>query len=687
MSWYSTAYRKLFFDFHSQETVRGLAAAFDAERWADQLAEANVQAVSVFTRCTFGWSYYRKGQVRYVHPQMPAGLDMVEDQINALHRRNIKAIGYYGVFNSEPASREYPEWVCRDRQGQPMGITLCIHSPACEKLLIPHIVEIVTLYDLDGMFFDGLFAKPGEFCVCEHCKKRFEKEAGAAFPQDDQDPNWSRYVRWNIQDYIAIRKRIVEVIHKHRPEVPVSFNWVATMRMPEELPNGADSLMIDIPPEDQLFEGSYQSRHWATAGMPFDIMNTAFLQWWGDWECKPAVSMQHEVSTILANGGLTWIGYNMTQGFEVFPAVMSELGKTLAFVKDREPLLVGVKPRAGAAILHSTDSYFTAASKPAIWVPEENMRGVHKVFLESGLPHHFVGEEWLFSHIQGLCTQERYPLIVLSNQRRISEKLVKALSRYVHDGGGLLVTDRTGTLDKDYQPLGDFALSDLLGLKFVGRLEESHCYFDVTDAALKSDTLDMPHLIEGQGVLTMPTAGDVQVLADLWTSYVRGDGKPLLRWSPPGTNTGHPAITYRRVGRGAVGYVAADIFQAYLVKNVWSIKHVLANLVRRLAPNFPVHLASPAWLEVAMSDQKTASGARQIVHLINHHGNRSVAGTCVCIESTMPVRDVMVTIRRPIRPERVTLEPEGILPTWHYDGQHVIVQVPEVKIHTAIVIE
>ncbi len=687
MSWYNTAYRKLFFDFHSQETVKGLASGFNAERWAEQLAEANVQAVSVFTRCTFGWSYYRKGQVRYVHPQLPAGLDMVEEQINALHKRNIKAIGYYGVFNSEPASREYPDWVCRDSQGKPMGISMCMHSPACDKMLIPHIVEIVTLYDLDAMFFDGLFTRPEQFCFCEHCKKRFEHEMKTAFPENEQDPNWGRYVQWKISDYRGIRKRIVEAIHKVRPEMPVSFNWVATMHAPEEFPNGADTLMIDIFPEDQLFEGSYQAKQWAASGMPFDIMNTAFLQWWGDWECKPAVAMQHEVATIIANGGLTWIGYNMTQAFEVFPAVMAELGKTLAFVKDREPILIGAKPRAGVAVLHTEDVHMTCEPRPALFAPEQNMRGVHKVFMESGLPHHFVGKEWLTSHIQGLSAQERYPLIVLSDQRRLDEKLAKALTRYVQDGGGLLVTGRTGTLDKNYQPLDDFVLSDLLGLKFAGRLEESHCYFEVTDAALKSDTLDMPHLIEGRGVLTMPTASDVQVLAELWTSYVRGDGQPLLRWSPPGSNTGHPAITYRRVGRGAVGYVAADIFTAYLVKNVWSIKHVLANLVRRLCPNFPIHLASPAWLEVAMADQKTASGTRQIVHLVNHHGNRSVAGTCVCIESTLPVRDVMVTIRRPVRPERVTLEPQGIQPTWHYDGQHVIVQVPEVAIHTAVVIE
>jgi hypothetical protein len=146
-------------------------------------------------------------------------------------------------------------------------------------------------------------------------------------------------------------------------------------------------------------------------------------------------------------------------------------------------------------------------------------------------------------------------------------------------------------------------------------------------------------------------------------------------------------MTFRRVGRGRVAYVAADIFRAYHVKNVWPLKNILANLVRRLAPNFPVHLAAPAWLEVALADQKTSAGTRTIVHLVNHHGNRPVDNNAVCIESTLPVHDVVLTVGQAVRPTRVTLEPGSVQPHWHFDGRQVIVQIPRVDIHTAVVIE
>jgi hypothetical protein len=88
-SWYTTSYRKLFFDFHSPDAAVGLAADFDAERWADRVQAAHAQAVSVFTKCGFGYSFYQKGRIRYQHPHLPAGLDMLEAQISALHRRGI----------------------------------------------------------------------------------------------------------------------------------------------------------------------------------------------------------------------------------------------------------------------------------------------------------------------------------------------------------------------------------------------------------------------------------------------------------------------------------------------------------------------------------------------------------------------------------------------------------------------
>ena len=680
MSWYDTSYRKLFFDFHSSGATVGLASTFDGERWAERLEAANAQAVSVFTKGGFGYSFYQKGSVRYQHPHLPSGLDMLEEQIAALHKRGMRAIGYYHTFNSEPIARDHPDWAERDADGNPLGIGICMLGPLLQEWMLPHIEEIVTLYDVDAMFFDGTFARA--VCCCRACRERFARATGGlAIPEGKDNPTWPRYVSWLLEAFREVRQSVCDVIHKHRPEVMVSFNWAYTQRQPEVVPESVGSLMADIFPDDQAFNGSYLARYWATLGRPFDIMNSAFLQWWGDWGCKPAAAMQQEVATVIANGGLTWIGYQMNEKFDVEPAVMDELGKTLAFVKEREPLLTGAKPIPYVAVLHSTDFNLTGdgSTRP----DESTARGVHRALTESMIPYHFLHQGALLARLK------EFKAVILPDQRHLPPELVAALGEWVNEGGVLLATASTGTLDESYQDTGCFALEDLLGVHLEGLYDQPHAYIEITDDRLKPGTLDMPHLAEARFALARPVADDVQVLARLRRVYLRGDGEFLLRWSPVGEDSGYPAITVRRVGQGWAAYVAGEVFHAYQVKNQWNLKHVVANLLNLLLDERLVEVQAPAWLEVALMRQvapEGGEGERVLVHLVNHHGNRPVDRNNYCLEQVLPVRDVRVRLRYPSKPDRVTLEPGSRCAEWTYSNGVIDVRVPEVKIHSAIVI-
>ncbi len=343
--------------------------------------------------------------MRYVHPQLPAGLDMLEAQTQALHQRGLRALGYYHTFGSEPVARDHPNWTMRDTKGNPSG-GICMLSPLLEKHMLPHVEEIVSNYEVDAMFFDGTY--PGVPCYCEACKARFRKDVGAEIPKAEDDPVWSQYVAWYVEAFREVRERVSDTIHHVRPDLPVSYNWVYSLRQPEAAPRHVGSLMIDIFPEDQTFNASYEARYWVTLGRPFDIMNTAFLKWWGDWGVKPASALQQEVATIIANGGLTWIGYQMTHTFDVQPAVMGQLGKALEFVKEREHLLKEAEPIPYVAVLCSTRAGF-AGGKARFAADEVALRGAHRLLLESGIPHHSDGHFLLTSSPVG--EDSGYPAI------------------------------------------------------------------------------------------------------------------------------------------------------------------------------------------------------------------------------------------------------------------------------------
>jgi hypothetical protein len=682
-SWYDTSFRKLFFDFHSPGQTSGLAAAFDAEAWADRLQAAGVQAVSVFTKCGYGYSFYQKGSIRYQHPHLPPGLDMVQTQIDALHRRGIRAIGYYHTFNSEPVARDHPDWIERDADGAPRGTSICLLSPLAEEWMLPHIEEIVTLYDVDSMFFDGTYAH--SLCYCDACRRRFaEATGGLEVPRDETDPAAAHYVVWKLQALRGLRQAICDTIHRRRPEVVVSVNWAYTPRAPEAPPKGIGALVADIFPDDQVFNGSFLSSYWSALGKPFDVMNSAFLQWWGDWGCKPAVAMQQEVATTIAHGGLTWIGYQMTHEFDVAPAVMVELGKTLAFVREREPLLVGAEIIPDVAVLHTTAQNLTAA-RPHFFVDELAARGAHRLLTESMIPHHMMHEATLLARLGELS------VVIVPDQRYLSPQLTSALKGWVENGGALIATALTGTLDADYVDTGRFALEDLLGVKLEGVYDQTHAYVEVTDRRLSGGALEMPLLAEATFALAQPVAPDVQMLAKLRNIYLRDDGKFLLRWSPPGEDSGYPAITLRRVGKGCAAYLAGELFRAYQVKNQWSLRPVIANLLRIMRTDPAVTVEAPAWVEVTVMKQAAehAPGGRErlLIHLVNLHGDRPTDNNNRCSETIPPVRDVQARVRLPQRPHRVTLEPDGAIPKWHYADGELYVFAPEVVIHRAIAVE
>ena len=682
MSWYDSSYRKLFFDFHSSQHAKGLASGFDAERWAKRLVAAHAQAVSVFMKGARGWSFYRKGSYRYVHPMLPAGLDMVEEQIAALHRHGLKAIGYYATLPSEPLVVERPEWRAVDGAGVPSDLGLCMHSPAFDEWMLPHVREIVTLYDLDAMFFDGTFAH--DVCYCDSCRLQFaEATGGLELPLGREDANYGAFVAWCLGAYTVIRQRICDAIHDIRPEMPVSFNWAYTMRMPEAIPESVGSLMIDIFPEDQCFNGAYQSHAWAISGKPFDIMNSAFLRWWGDWGCKPARAMQQEVASTIANGGLTWIGYQMNEKFDVEDAVMGELGKTLAFVEEREGLLDGARPLLYAGALRSVYDP-VCRDQPDFYIDETTPRGVHRVLAESMVPYHSMQEEQLLAHLDDL------DLVIIPDQRYLLPELVEALQGWVARGGCLIATALSGMVDSENQPTGTMALGPLLGIELCGRYEESHGYVRLMDDRLKAGTLDMAHMVECPIGLVDVIADDVEVWAELSAAYLRTDGKYLLSRSPVGEPLDHPAVTVRRVGRGCAAYVAPELFNAYQTNNQWNAKLILANLVAAIAPQAPVCVDAPMWLEVVPTERN----GERIVHLVNHHGDRPVQNSLspsasrplqyACAQYIPAIGPVTVRIAADDLPQKVMLEPGGVEAEWSYDAGIVTVTIPVVDIHMAV---
>ena len=122
-------YRQIHLDFHTSEHIPGIGSRFDPEQFADTFARADVDSVTVFSKCHHGWSYHPT-KVGATHPHLD--FDLLKAELDALHKRDIKAPIYVSAGWDEKSAREHPGfgWETNMGYGTPEHLTaLRTHGP------------------------------------------------------------------------------------------------------------------------------------------------------------------------------------------------------------------------------------------------------------------------------------------------------------------------------------------------------------------------------------------------------------------------------------------------------------------------------------------------------------------------------------------------------------------------------
>jgi hypothetical protein len=600
---------------------------------------------------------------------MPDGLDMIGEIIKSCRKRDIKVIAYFNVMVSEVAVKYHPEWLLTRENGHKRNI-VSLFSGYFEEMLLPQLEEFNTNYKVDGLFFDFLRIDDPEDV---HAKKKFCTETGEEYPKSVESSSWSKYINWLLDEGKRFRHEAIEAIHRANPETLVSVNWSYVYRQPEIPPENIGFLSLDILPQDQVNEGSFIAKNWATLDKPFDIMNSAFLGWWGDWGVKPAETMKQECATAMANGGRTWIGYQIRPEFVVEKALMEEFKKTFEFVKEREDICNDTKIVPYIAVLTSSSDHFTDG--PKLMLHGRSLRGAHKMLMESGFHFNILFEETLLDKL------EEYQVVILPDQRYINPKLSEALRKFVRNGGCVIGTQLTSTLDENFNFTGNYLLSDLFGIEYIGSYDYNHSFIVLKDELLKRDVLDMPHQAFGECVLVKETSA--KVLADLWEPLLLEDGRYIHQSSPQGKYTGSPAITVNTFGEGKAVFLSNDIFGAYYIRPQWNLKNIFRNLLNEVIPEKLVEVEAPSNVEVVLAEK---DGAKQ-VHLVNHYRDKSIGNSNTIVENVLPVYDIKVRIRADQRPGSVELMPGKEDLSFEYNSGYVSFVIPKLHIYSIAVIE
>jgi hypothetical protein len=492
---------------------------------------------------------------------------------------------YSGIWD-RAAAKKHPDWAVQPPPGtEPAKPSekMCPRGPYLEKLLIPQLKELIDRYEVDGFWMDGeLWAV--EPCYCPRCLAAFRERSGLAeAPTSLEDPHWPEWQRFTLDGFKEYVASYVTAVHEHKEGVLVCSNWLQTFRnpgCPEDVPtdwiSGDNSWIWGL-------DGSRCEARWlCNRGKPWDIMLWAFSCSHGmgqpnsPWTMKPVDMLAQEAAMLMATGGNVQVYENPSvRTGQLVPWRLQRLRELRRFIAKRRSLCQGTLGLPQVVVLHSEEHYYSQPSGMNLMhgYDVSPVRGA--VFALSECHYGVdVMDEWAL-----LQTLYAFPVVVVPEQVRLSEKMLSALKRYVRAGGLLFVTGA--------------GMAERFGLSFLG-VEKLSCEENVTY-----------HLPLNKGRASVPLHSKSWALLQL-SKKGRGIGKLGRTPLCDERLLDAPAAVFTRVGQGRVLYVPADLFRDFAHNRYPLTREFVQELMKRLYPDPVVSIQAPLAVDVTMRFKNNA---------------------------------------------------------------------------------
>ncbi len=447
--------RQIHLDFHTSPLIPDVGREFDAKEFARTMKRAHVNSVTVFAKCHHGMSYYPT-KVGTPHPALN-GRDLLGEQIEALHREGIRCPIYTTVAWEEDVAFKHPAWRAVRADGTCLrsngGINVAwwfnnwLH-PDYQDYIEAHVRELISRYDVDGLFFDIVFFD-GQCCWSDASLK-FRIKHGllgkdAATQAKFQDLAQTQF-----------SKRFTKLVHGLCPQASLFFNGTNAMFTDSRLgsrtrPETATHFEIESLPSGQwgYFHFPRQARQLAHWGKPWLGMTGRFQTSWGDFGgIKPQAALEYECFRSQALGGGNSVGDQLPPRGKPDPAAYELIGNVYAQCEAAETFYAGSKAMPQVGIVLPNDPSLDGS------LCDKIIEGAVQMCDEAHYDSAVIDDA---NRLAG------FDLVILPDQIVFTEKLLANLRAFQQRGGKLLASHR--------------ALPKSLPLKVAGETEKFPTYW------------------------------------------------------------------------------------------------------------------------------------------------------------------------------------------------------------------
>jgi hypothetical protein len=676
MSEINLRYRQIHLDFHTSEHITGIGAAFDPEEFATTLERARVDSVTCFARCHHGWIYHdTQAFPERRHPHLARNL--LKEQIEACHARNIRVPIYITVQWDHYSANEHPEWLIVDENGCPIGTPpyeagfyryMCVNSPYLD-FLKAYTQEVLETLPTDGIFFDIVQPQP---CSCRYCRAKME---AVGLEPSDAETRW----QFGLHTINNFKRDMTAFVRQFNRNCSIFYNAGHVGPRHREVVEAYTHFELESLPSGGwgYLHFPIVMRYARHLGLDCMGMTGKFHTSWGDFHSfKNSEALQFECFQMLALNAKCSIGDQLAPSGKIDPDVYRLIGPVYAEVGKKEPWCRGARPVTEIGVF--TPEEFHGAT---IGGMPSSLLGVTRMLQESG--HQF-------DILDSFSDLLPYKVLILPDNIPVSGEFALKLDDYLVNGGALIASFASGMdIEQNnftYLTLGVRVKSEgprnLNGELVRGQvfLRGDYCEYVLPKGQIGHGLPETEHVMYIRGMDIEAEAG-VEVLANGIQSYFDRTYKHFCshRQTPSSGQGGAPAI----VKNGNTIYFSHPIFTQYdQIASRWC-KTLFLNALARFLPDPMVQHGGPSTMQVTVNEQIDEN--RRIVHLLHYIPERR-SQLIDIIEDVIPLYEVKLSVKSPRKVEAVTLVPEQTSLTYKQKENRIEFVVPKLVGHQMIMI-
>ena len=655
-------FRHIHLDFHTSPLIPNIGQHFDPETFIATLQRAHVNSIALFAKCHHGMSYYPT-RLGVTHPHLE--FDLFGSMVNACKQAGIRVVAYTTVTLDEYMATQHPEWRQVDEQGRLVGRAplnadhfswqwLCMNSPYLDYVA-QHTQEMLECYPVDGVFYDIILQSP---CLCRHCQEGMRT--------DGLNPgNLTDRERYSLQVADRCMARLSRVVWDHHPDLAVFFN--SRLRFDTYARNSTRNEQQHYShwEIESLASGEWGYSHFPIAVRYFQALTPKramtghtgrFHTSWGDFGAlKNQAALEYECFRLIASGCACTIGDQLAPNGTLDPAIYQRIGAVYEQIARKEAWCRDVTPQVEIGVMTAHTGDHGGLAK----IDE----GVMRMLLET---------HYQFEFLDAQSNFQKYPLLILPDDIRLTPALRDKLTAYLAQGGKLLLSYHSGLMqDRD-----EFGVD--CGIAFQQNYEFTPSYIRAHDA-LQQGIEPMDHVMY---------EASAQVVAHDGTAALASVVKPYFNrtWehfcshqhTPPETITDIPAVTQR----GNIIYIASAIFSGYIDYGYRPYREIVRNCIERLLPKKLICGNLPTTAETTLMKQES----RLILHVL-HYTPQRTAKKIDLLEEVIPLYERTISVKTEQCPSKIMLVPEQQELTFTWSDHYAHFTVPEIRGHQMVLIE